>query len=221
MPIQTGNTKNRNEIFKIRAMKRKLEKIKIFILHEFFVGLLTDKVNKKLDIEKYNLTYYTVDINKIYEIDKYTEQLKNELNEQKDIKKHIENKGKVLFLAITLFFIAIILLTIFLNSINNLSLFFLIVSILYLYRAFRKNISVINANEFYFIQSDIDVFEKKYEIKLRLNKEKNNLLEELVTIIEKNKKMLMILANNLTAAIFLLRNSIISLLIFILLNILK
>jgi len=202
-------------------MKKKLENFKIFVHYEFFVGLLTDKVNKKLDFEKYCLEHYTVDINKIYEIDKYTEQLKNELNEQKDIKKHIENKGKVLFLAITLFFIAIILLTIFLNSINNLSLFFLIVSILYLYRAFRKNISVINANEFYFIQSDIDVFEKKYEIKLRLNKEKNNLLEELVTIIEKNKKMLMILANNLTAAIFLLRNSIISLLIFILLNILK
>ena len=127
----------------------------------------------------------------------------------------------MLFLAITLFFIAIILLAVFLNSISNLSLFFLIVSILYIYRAFRKNISVINANEFYFIQSDIDVFEKKYEIKLRLNKEKNNLLEELVTIIEKNRKMLMILANNLTAAIFLLRNSIICLLIFILLNILK
>ncbi len=202
-------------------MKKKLEKFKKFVMHEFFVGLLTDKVNKKLDFEKYCLEHYTVDINKIYEIDKYTEQLKNELNEQKDIKKHIENKGKVLFLAITLFFIAIILLTIFLNSINNLSLFFLIVSILYLYRAFRKNISVMNANEFYFIQSDIAVFEKKYEIKLRLNKEINNLLEELVTIIEKNRKMLMILANNLTASIFLLRNSIISLLIFILLNILK
>jgi len=202
-------------------MKKKLENFKIFVMHEFFVGLLTDKVNKKLDFEKYCLEHYTVDINKIYEIDKYTEQLKNELNEQKDIKKHIENKGKVLFLAITLFFIAIILLAVFVNSISNLSLFFLIVSILYIYRAFRKNISVINANEFYFIQSDIAVFEKKYEIKLRLNKEKNNLLEELVTIIEKNKKMLMILANNLTAAIFLLRNSIISLLIFILLNILK
>ena len=199
-------------------MKKKLEKIKIFVMHEFFVGLLTDKVNKKLDIEKYNLTYYTVDINKIYEIDKYTEQLKNELNEQKDIKKHIENKGKVLFLAITLFFIAIILLAVFVNSINNLSLFFLIVSILYIYRAFRKNISIMNTNEFYFLQSDIAVFEKKYEIKLHLN---NNLLEELVTIIEKNRKMLMILANNLTAAIFLLRNSIICLLIFILLNILK
>jgi len=202
-------------------MKKKLENFKIFVMHEFFVGLLTDKVNKKLDFEKYCLEHYTVDINKIYEIDKYTEQLKNELNEQKDIKKHIENKGKVLFLAITLFFIAIILLAVFVNSISNLSLFFLIVSILYIYRAFRKNISVINANEFYFIQSDIAVFEKKYEIKLRLNKEKNNLLEELVTIIEKNKKMLMILANNLTAAIFLLRNSIISLLVFILLNILK
>ena len=221
MHIQTRNPENRKQIFKIRAMKKKLEKFKKIVMHEFFVGLLTDKVNKQLDFEKYCLEHYTVDINKIYEIDKYTEQLKNELNEQKDIKKHIENKGKVLFLAITLFFIAIILLTIFLNSINNLSLFFLIVSILYLYRAFRKNISVMNANEFYFIQSDIAVFEKKYEIKLRLNKEKNNLLEELVTIIEKNKKMLMILANNLTAAIFLLRNSIISLLIFILLNILK
>ena len=205
-------------------MKKNLEKIKNFVMHEFFVGLLTDKVNKKLDFEKYCLEHYTVDINKIYlnkEIDKYTKQLKKELNEQKDIKKHIENKGKVLFLAITLFFIAIILLAVFLNSISNLSLFFLIVSILYIYRAFRKNISVINANEFYFIQSDIDVFEKKNEIKLRLNKEKNNLLEELVTIIEKNRKMLMILANNLTAAIFLLRNSIICLLIFILLNILK
>ena len=199
-------------------MKKKLENFKIFVMHEFFVGLLTDKVNKKLDFEKYCLEHYTVDINKIYEIDKYTEQLKNELNEQKDIKKHIENKGKVLFLAITLFFIAIILLTIFLNSINNLSLFFLIVSILYIYRAFRKNISIMNTNEFYFLQSDIAVFEKKYEIKLHLN---NNLLEELVTIIEKNRKMLMILANNLTASIFLLRNSIISLLIFILLNILK
>jgi len=201
-------------------MKKNLEKFKIFVMHEFFVGLLTDKVNKKLDFEKYCLEHYTVDINKIYEIDKYTEQLKNELNEQKDIKKHIENKGKVLFLAITLFFIAIILLAVFVNSISNLSLFFLIVSILYLYRAFRKNISVMNANEFYFIQSDIAVFEKKYEIKLHLNK-KNYLLEELVTIIEKNRKLLMILANNLTAAIFLLRNSIISLLIFILLNILK
>lgn len=199
-------------------MKKKLEKFKKIVMHEFFVGLLTDKVNKQLDFEKYCLEHYTVDINKIYEIDKYTEQLKNELNEQKDIKKHIENKGKVLFLAITLFFIAIILLTIFLNSINNLSLFFLIVSILYIYRAFRKNISIMNTNEFYFLQSDIAVFEKKYEIKLHLN---NNLLEELVTIIEKNRKMLMILANNLTAAIFLLRNSIISLLIFILLNILK
>ena len=199
-------------------MKKKLEKFKKFVHYEFFVGLLTDKVNKKLDFEKYCLEHYTVDINKIYEIDKYTEQLKNELNEQKDIKKHIENKGKVLFLAITLFFIAIILLTIFLNSINNLSLFFLIVSILYIYRAFSKNISIMNTNEFYFLQSDIAVFEKKYEIKLHLN---NNLLEELVTIIEKNRKMLMILANNLTAAIFLLRNSIISLLVFILLNILK
>lgn len=199
-------------------MKKKLEKFKKFVMHEFFVGLLTDKMNKKLDFEKYCLEHYTVDINKIYEIDKYTEQLKNELNEQKDIKKHIENKGKVLFLAITLFFIAIILLTIFLNSINNLSLFFLIVSILYIYRAFRKNISIMNTNEFYFLQSNIAVFEKKYEIKLHLN---NNLLEELVTIIEKNRKLLMILANNLTASIFLLRNSIISLLIFILLNILK
>ena len=199
-------------------MKKKLEKFKKFVMHELFIGLLTDKVNKKLDFEKYCLEHYTVDINKIYEIDKYTEQLKNELNEQKDIKKHIENKGKVLFLAITLFFIAIILLTIFLNSINNLSLFFLIVSILYIYRAFRKNISIMNTNEFYFLQSDIAVFEKKYEIKLHLN---NNLLEELVTIIEKNRKLLMILANNLTASIFLLRNSIISLLVFILLNILK
>ena len=205
-------------------MKIKLEKIKKFVMHEFFVGLLTDKVNKNLDFEKYCIEHYTVDINKIYlnkEIDKYTEQLKNELNYQKNIKKHIENKGKVLFLAITLFFIAIILLAVFFNSINNLSLFFLIISIIYFYRAFRKNISVINANEFYFIQSNIDVFEKKHEIKLHLNKEKNNLLEELVTIIEKNRKMLMILANNLTASIFLLRNSIISLLIFILLNILK
>lgn len=205
-------------------MKKKLEKFKKFVMHEFFVGLLTDKVNKKLDIEKYNLTYYTVDINKIYlnkEVDKYIEQLKNELNEQKSIKKYIEDKGKVLFIAITLFFIAIILLTVFLNSISNLSLFFLIVSILYLYRAFRKNISVINANEFYFKQTDIDVFEKKYEIKLRLNKGKNNFLSELVTIIEKNKKVLVTLANNLTAAIFLLRNSIISLLIFLLLNLLK
>lgn len=205
-------------------MKIKLEKFKEFILHEFFVGLLTDKVNKKLDFKKYCIGTYTVDINEIYlnkEIDKYTEQLKNELNEQKYIKKYIEDKGKMLFLAITLFFISIILLTVFLNSISNFSLFFLIVSILYIYRAFRKNISVMNANEFYFIQSDIDVFEKKYEIKLRLNKEKNNLLKELVTIIEQNRKLLMILANNLTAAIFLLRNSIISLLIFILLNILK
>jgi len=197
-------------------MKKNLEKFKKFVMHELFIGLLTDKVNKKLDFEKYCLEHYTVDINKIYEIDKYTKQLKNELNEQKDIKKHIENKGKVLFLAITLFFIAIILLTIFLNSINNLSLFFLIVSILYIYRAFRKNISIMNTNEFYFLQSDIAVFEKKYEIKLHLN---NNLLEELVTIIEKNRKLLMILANNLTASIFLLRNSIISLLVFILLNI--
>ena len=202
-------------------MKKKLENFKKFVMHEFFVGLITDKVNKKLDFEKYCIEHYTVDINKIYEIDKYIEQLKNELNYQKDIKKHIENKGKVLFLAITLFFISIILLAVFLNSISNLSLFFLIVSILYIYRAFRKNISVMNANEFYFIQSDIDVFEKKYEIKLRLNKEKNNFLEELVTIIEKNKKVLMILVNNLTAAIFLLRNSIISLLIFLLLNLLK
>jgi len=202
-------------------MKKKLENFKKFVMHEFFVGLITDKVNKKLDIEKYCIEHYTVDINKIYEIDKYIEQLKNELNYQKDIKKHIENKGKVLFLAITLFFISIILLTVFFNSISNFSLFFLIVSILYIYRAFRKNISVMNANEFYFIQSDIDVFEKKYEIKLRLNKEKNNLLEELVTIIEQNRKLLMILANNLTAAIFLLRNSIISLLILLLLNLLK
>ena len=205
-------------------MKIKLEKFKKFVMHELFIGLLTDKVNKKLDFEKYCIKYDTVDINEIYlnkEIDKYTEQLKNELNEQKYIKKYIEDKGKMLFLAITLFFIAIILLTVFLNSISNLSLFFLIVSIFYLYRAFRKNISVINDNEFYFIQSDIDVFEKKYEIKLRLNKEKNNFLSDLVTIIEKNKKMLMILANNLTASIFLLLNSIISLLIFILLNILK
>jgi hypothetical protein len=199
-------------------MKKKLENLKKFVHYEFFVGLLTDKVNKKLDFEKYCLEHYTVDINKIYEIDKYTEQLKNELNEQKDIKKHIENKGKVLFLAITLFFIAIILLAVFVNSINNLSLFFLIVSILYIYRAFRKNISIMNTNEFYFLQSDIAVFEKKYEIKLHLN---NNLLEELVTIIEKNRKLLMILANNLTASIFLLRNSIISLLIFILLNLFK
>jgi hypothetical protein len=199
-------------------MKKKLEKFKKFVMHELFIGLLTDKVNKKLDFEKYCLEHYTVDINKIYEIDKYTEQLKNELNEQKDIKKHIENKGKVLFLAITLFFIAIILLAVFVNSINNLSLFFLIVSILYIYRAFRKNISIMNTNEFYFLQSDIAVFEKKYEIKLHLN---NNLLEELVTIIEKNRKLLMILANNLTASIFLLRNSIISLLIFILLNLFK
>ena len=199
-------------------MKKNLEKFKKFVMHELFIGLLTDKVNKKLDFEKYCLEHYTVDINKIYEIDKYTEQLKNELNEQKDIKKHIENKGKVLFLAITLFFIAIILLAVFVNSINNLSLFFLIVSILYIYRAFRKNISIMNTNEFYFLQSDIAVFEKKYEIKLHLN---NNLLEELVTIIEKNRKLLMILANNLTASIFLLRNSFISLLIFILLNILK
>ena len=199
-------------------MKKKLENFKKFVMHEFFVGLLADKVNKKLKFEKYCIEHYTVDINKIYEIDKYTEQLKNELNEQKDIKKQIENKGKVLFLAITLFFIAIILLAVFVNSINNLSLFFLIVSILYIYRAFRKNISIMNTNEFYFLQSDIAVFEKKYEIKLHLN---NNLLEELVTIIEKNRKLLMILANNLTAAIFLLRNSIISLLIFILLNILK
>ncbi len=203
------------------------KKLKKFVMHEFFLGLLTDKVNKKLDIEKYNLTYYyTVDINEIKfclnkEVDKYIEQLKNEINEQKSIKKYIEDKGKVLFLAITLFFISIILLTVFLNSISNLSLFFLIVSILYIYRALRKNISVMNANEFYFIQSDIDVFEEKYEIKPRLNKEKNNLLKELVTIIEQNRKLLMILANNLTAAIFLLRNSIISLLIFILLNILK
>ena len=202
-------------------MKKKLENFKKFVMHEFFVGLITDKVNKKLDFEKYCIEHYTVDINKIYEIDKYIEQLKNELNYQKDIKKHIENKGKVLFLAITLFFISIILLAVFLNSISNLSLFFLIVSILYIYRAFRKNISVMNANEFYFIQSNIDVFEKKYEIKLRLNKEKNNLLEELVTIIEQNRKLLMILANNLTAAIFLLRNSIISLLILLLLNLLK
>jgi len=205
-------------------MKKKLENFKKFVMHEFFVGLITDKVNKKLDFEKYCIEHYTVDINKIYlnkEIDKYIEQLKNELNYQKDIKKHIEDKGKVLFLAITLFFISIILLAVFLNSISNLSLFFLIVSILYIYRAFRKNISVMNANEFYFIQSDIDVFEKKYEIKLRLNKEKNNLLEELVTIIEQNRKLLMILANNLTAAIFLLRNSIISLLILLLLNLLK
>jgi len=206
-------------------MKKKLENFKKFVMHEFFVGLLTDKVNKKLDREKYNLTYYTVDINKITfylnKEDKYIEQLKNELNEQKSIKKYIEDKGKVLFLAITLFFISIILLAVFLNSISNLSLFFLIVSILYIYRAFRKNISVMNANEFYFIQSNIDVFEKKYEIKLRLNKEKNNLLEELVTIIEQNRKLLMILANNLTAAIFLLRNSIISLLILLLLNLLK
>ena len=136
-------------------MKIKLEKFKEFILHEFFVGLLTDKVNKKLDFEKYCLSHDTVDINKIYlnkEVDKYTEQLKNEINEQKYIKKYIEDKGKVLFLAITLFFIAIILLTVLLNSISNLSLFFLIVSILYIYRAFRKNISVINTNEFYFIQ---------------------------------------------------------------------
>ena len=197
-------------------MKKNLEKFKKFVMHELFIGLLTDKVNKKLDFEKYCLEHYTVDINKIYEIDKYTKQLKNELNEQKDIKKHIENKGKVLFLAITLFFIAIILLAVFVNSINNLSLFFLIVSILYIYRAFRKNISIMNTNEFYFLQSDIAVFEKKYEIKLHLN---NNLLEELVTIIEKNRKLLMILANNLTASIFLLRNSIISLLVFILLNI--
>lgn len=205
-------------------MKKNLEKIKKFVMHELFIGLLTDKVNKKLDFEKYCIEHYTVDINKIYlnkETDKYTEQLKNELNEQKFIKKYIEDKGKVLFLAITLFFISIILLTVFLNSIRNLSLFFLIVSIFYLYRAFRKNISVMNANEFYFIQSDIAVFEKKYEIKLHLNKEKNNLLEELVTIIEQNRKLLMILANNLTAAIFLLRNSIISLLVFLLLNLLK
>ena len=90
-------------------MKKKLEKFKKFVMHELFIGLLTDKVNKKLDFEKYCLEHYTVDINKIYEIDKYTKQLKNELNEKKDINKHIENKGKVLFLAITLFFIAIIL----------------------------------------------------------------------------------------------------------------
>ena len=78
-------------------MKKNLEKIKNFVMHEFFVSLLTDKVNKKLDFEKYCLEHYTVDINKIYEIDKYTEQLKNELNEQKDIKKHIENKVKCYF----------------------------------------------------------------------------------------------------------------------------
>ena len=49
-------------------MKKKLEKFKKFVMHELFIGLLTDKVNKKLDFEKYCLEHYTVDINKIYEI---------------------------------------------------------------------------------------------------------------------------------------------------------
>ena len=36
-------------------MKKNLEKIKKFVMHEFFIGLLTDKVNKKLDFKKYCL----------------------------------------------------------------------------------------------------------------------------------------------------------------------
>ena len=36
-------------------MKKNLEKFKKFVMHELFIGLLTDKVNKKLDFEKYCL----------------------------------------------------------------------------------------------------------------------------------------------------------------------
>lgn len=204
-------------------MKKKLEKIKNFLIKEFFVELDVYKTNKKLYKSINYIDVCKIDINNIkkVEIAYYTEQLKNEIKEQFNIKKYLTEKAKILFFITTFIFILITLLTFFINNYTNLSLFFLIVSIFYLFIAFLKELEVIYPRKLYFLETYINVFFNVYKVKIYSNDNKTSILKDLIKNKKKNSFILMILANNLLSSTLLLRNSIISLLIFILLNILK
>lgn len=201
-------------------MKKKLEKFKNFLIKEFFVELDVYKTNKKLYKSINYIDVCKIDINNIkkVKIAYYTEQLKNEIKEQFNIKKYLTEKAKILFFITTFIFILITLLTFFINNYTNLSLFFLIVSIFYLFIAFLKELEVIYPRKLYFLETYINVFFNVYKVKIYSNDNKTSILKDLIKNKKKNSFILMILANNLLSSTLLLRNSIISLLIFILLN---
>lgn len=204
-------------------MKKKLEKIKNFLIKEFFVELDVYKTNKELYKSINYIDVCKIDINDIkkVKIAYYIEQLKNEIKEQFNIKKYLTEKAKILFFITTFIFILITLLTFFINNYTNLSLFFLIVSIFYLFIAFLKELEVIYPRKLYYLETYINVFFNVYKVKIYSNDNKTRILKDLIKNKKKNSFILMILANNLLSSTLLLRNSIISLLIFILLNILK
>lgn len=204
-------------------MKKKLEKFKNFLIKEFFVELDVYKTNKKLYKSINYIDVCKIDISDIKKgkYVYYTEQLKNEIKEQFNIKKYLTEKAKILFFITTFIFILITLLTFFINNYTNLSLFFLIVSIFYLFITFLKELEVIYPRKLYFLETYINVFFNVYKVKIYSNDNKTRILKDLIKNKKKNSFILMILANNLLSSTLLLRNSIISLLIFILLNILK
>jgi len=204
-------------------MKKNLEKIKNFLIKEFFVELDVYKTNKKLYKSINYIDVCKIDISDIKKgkYVYYTEQLKNEIKEQFNIKKYLTEKAKILFFITTFIFILITLLTFFINNYTNLSLFFLIVSIFYLFIAFLKELEVIYPRKLYFLETYINVFFNVYKVKIYSNDNKTSILKDLIKNKKKNSFILMILANNLLSSTLLLRNSIISLLIFILLNLLK
>lgn len=204
-------------------MKKNLEKIKNFLIKEFFVELDVYKTNKKLYKRINYIDVCKIDISDIKKRKYvyYTEQLKNEIKEQFNIKKYLTEKAKILFFITTFIFILITLLTFFINNYTNLSLFFLIVSIFYLFITFLKELEVIYPRKLYYLETYINVFFNVYKVKIYSNDNKTRILKDLIKNKKKNSFILMILANNLLSSTLLLRNSIISLLIFILLNILK
>ncbi len=204
-------------------MKKNLEKIKNFIIKEFFVEFDVYKTNKNLYKKINYIDFCNIDLSQIKKGKEkyYIEQLKNEIDLQISTKKYLIEKAKILILISSLFFLIITLLTVFVNNYTNLSLFFLIVSVLYLLIAFIKSLEVIYPRKFYFLETYINNFYNLNKVKIYKNDNNIRILKDLIKNKNKNSFLLMILANDIISSTLLLRNSIISLLIFILLNILK
>ena len=201
-------------------MKKIYRKVIDFVRQEIFPGIYATYANKKLKNDYDTQIEFAVDISAITGFENiYIEQIKNDLEKQRERKIRIEDKAKSLLFIIT---VAITAITFSLNYLNLLaingfqifSISLVFISIIYLVFGVIRSLQTLNIQPFNINQSEI--VKNGDQFKLNANQIDSESLKEFIICKQLNDLIINRLSNYTYAAFTLIRNGIILFVLFFL-----
>lgn len=195
-----------------------MKKILDFIRQQIFPGIYATIANKKLNDDYETQKDFEVDITAVAGLEKtYIDQIKDDLEKQRDRKIRIEDKAKSLLFIIA---VAITAITFSLNYLNLLvinsfqliSISLVFASIIYLVFGAIRSLQTLNIRPFNINQSEIVKNNDRFV--LHINQNDNEALKEFIKCKELNDLFINRLSNFTYASFTLIRNGIVLFVLF-------